>query len=89
MYIYKYRVPLPEGVDTLTLSSDNHKLLLLACSTADGGADALVPVTPLTTEMDYRELGGSSNLNDNRLVPRTVVASHQNGLAEAGRIRTE
>jgi alpha-mannosidase len=85
MYIYKYRVPLPEGVDTLTLSSDNHKLLLLACSTADGGADALVPVTPLTTEMDYRELGGSSNLNDNRLVPRTVVASHQNGLAEAGR----
>lgn len=89
MYIYKYRLPLPEGVDTLTLSSDNRKLLLLACSTADGGADAVVPVTPLVTEIDYRELGGGGSLDDGRLVPRTVTASHQNGSAEAGRFAND
>ena len=85
MYIYRYRVPLPEGTDTLTLSCDNRKLLLLACTTADGNSDALTPITPLTTKIDYRELGGSSDLDDGRLEPRTATASHQNGSAEAGR----
>lgn len=85
MYIYKYRLPLPQGVDTLYVNSDNRKLLLLACSTADGAADALTPVTPLVTEMDYRELGSGNSLDDDRLEPWKVVASHQNGSAEAGR----
>ena len=85
MYIYKYRLPLPEGVDTLMITSDNRKLFLLACSTADGAADALTPITPLVTEMDYHELCGGGSLDDNRLEPRSVMASHQNGSSEAGR----
>lgn len=84
MMAYRYSVPLPEGVTSFRILSSNVRLLLLAASTSSSPMDDLKDATPLTTEIDYRELGNArGDVQDGRLVPRGVSASQQNGSAEA------
>ena len=83
MYMYKYCITLPEGVNEVKLSSTDRKTFVLAATTSASHTDDLVAFTPLTTEIDYEELNGYSE--DNRLMPKTVTASHQNGTNEAGK----
>ena len=83
MYMYKYCIPLPEDVKEVNLTSTDRKTFLFAASTSASHADDLIAFTPITTEIDYKELG--DNMEDNRLMPKTVMASHQNGTSEAGK----
>jgi alpha-mannosidase len=83
MYMYKYCITLPKGVNEVKLSSTDRKTFVLAATTSASHTDDLVAFTPLTTEIDYEELNGYSE--DNRLMPKTVTASHQNGTNEAGK----
>ena len=87
MYMYKYCISLPEGVNEVRLSSTDRKTLVFAATTSASHTDDLVAFTPLTTEIDYNELG--ANADDNRLVPKTVTASHQNGTNEAGKFAND
>lgn len=87
MYIYKYRLPLPEGTTEVKFTSDNRKVLLFAATTSACKADDIVPFTKLTTEIAYNELGKEAK--DDRLVPKAVTASHQNGTNEAGRFAND
>ena len=87
MYMYKYCVPLPEGVNQVSLTSTDRKTFLFAATTSDSHADDLTAFTPITTEIDYKELG--ANTEDNRLMPKTVTASHQNGTNEAGKFAND
>ena len=87
MYMYKYCIPLPEGVNEVTLNSTDRKTFLFAATTSASHADDLTAFTPVTTEIEYKELGQQEE--DNRLVPKTVTASHQNGTNEAGRFAND
>ena len=87
MYMYKYCIPLPEGVNEVKLTCSDRKALVLAASTSASHADDLVAFTPVTTEIDYMELAGDTE--DNRLVPKTVTASHQNGTNEAAKFAND
>lgn len=85
LYIYKYCIPMPKGATTASLTSADRKTFLFAATTASAGADELKPFTPITTEVDYTELGTrQSQTDDHRLVPSAVQASHQNGTNESG-----
>ena len=84
LYIYKYGIVLPEGVETVTVSSSDRKTFLFAATTSRTQTDDIKPFTPLTTEIQYNELTPETNELDGRLVPKTVTASHQNGTSEAG-----
>ena len=87
MYMYKYCIPLPEGVNEVKLTCTDRKTFVLAATTSASHTDDLVAFTPLTTEIDYNELNG--NTEDNRLEPKTVTASHQNGTNEAGKFAND
>lgn len=82
LYIYKYGVTLPEGVSEVKVVSSDHKSFLFAASTSASRCDDVEVFTPLTTEVEYDELGDVDWM-DGRLVPRSVSASHQNGTNEA------
>lgn len=86
LYIYKYGIELPEGVTQVTLTASDRKTFLFAATTSASHADDIVHFAPLTTEVrsftDW-SLADSDRQTDNRLVPRTVSASHQNGTNEA------
>ena len=82
MYIYKYGVTLPEDVTEVKLVSSDRKTFLFAASTSASRCDDVEAFAPLTTEVEYDELGDMSWMDD-RLVPRSVSASHQNGTNEA------
>lgn len=86
LYIYKYGIVLPEGVTEVTLNSSDHKTFLFAATTSASQTDDIVPFASLTTEIE------SSLVNskwDDRLVPRSVSASHQNGTNEAARMAND
>lgn len=87
MYAYKYRLPLPEGVTQVKLTSPDRRALLLSAATSACRADDITPLTPLTTEIGYGELPGLSD--DGRLEPSSVAASHQNGTGEAGKMAAD
>lgn len=87
MYMYKYCVPLPEGVKEVKLTSSDRKTFVFSATTSASHADDVTAFTPITTEIDYNEL--SANAEDNRLVPKTVSASHQNGTNEAGKFAND
>jgi alpha-mannosidase len=82
LYIYKYGIELPEGINEVTLTSSDRKTFLFAASTSATQTDDIVHFTPLTTEIETPQppLGGEL---DNRLVPKSVSASHQNGTNES------
>lgn len=73
LYIYKYGIELPEGVNEVTIKSSNLKALLFAATTSDSQTDDIVPFAPLTTEIET----GNKMMWDDRLVPRSVTASHK------------
>lgn len=81
LYIYKYCVPLPEGINNVTISSSDRKLLLFAASLSDTQKDDITALSPLTTVIGYNELGDESGCGE-RLVPSSVKYSHQNGANE-------
>ena len=84
MMAYRYSIPLPEDATSVRILSNNSHLLLLAATTTSSPMDDLTSATPITTEIDYNELGGKKeDAEDGRLEPRSVKASHQNGTAEA------
>lgn len=81
LYIYKYGIELPEGVTEVTLSSSDRKTFLFAATVSATQTDDVVPFAPLTTEIET--IGMGQGTMDDRLVPRSVSASHQNGTNEA------
>ena len=83
LYIYKYVLPLADGVNEVTLPR-RHDLYVLAASLSDNKADDIKPFTNLNTYIDYTELGdvGDSGCGK-ELRPSTVNCSNQNGTAEA------
>lgn len=87
MYMYKFCIPLPEGVNEVTLTSTDRKTFVFAATTSASHTDDLVAFTPITTEISYKELG--KDTNDDRLVPKSVTASHQNGTNEAGKLAND
>lgn len=84
MMAYRYCIPLPQGASSVRILSSDARLLLLAATTSSSPMDDLQDATPITTETDYRELGSArDDAQDGRLTPRTVTASHQNGIKES------
>ncbi len=84
MMAYRYSVPLPQGASSVRILSNDSRLVLLAATTSSSPMDDLQEATPITTEIEYRELGSArADSLDHRLVPRRVTASHQNGTNEA------
>lgn len=84
MMAYRYCIPLPQGASSVRILSSDARLLLLAATTSSSPMDDLQDATPITTEIDYRELGSARDGGeDGRLIPRTVTCSHQNGTKEA------
>lgn len=83
MMMYRYSVPITEEATSFCIHSDN-SLLLFAASTSSSPMNEIQEATPLTTEIDYLELGNlDKDTSDSRLIPRTVRASQQNGTNEA------
>ena len=86
LYIYKYGIELPEGVSEVTLNSSDHKTFLFAATIAPNHNDDVVPFAPLTTEVETPKSWSMFITQwsmDDRLVPRSVSASHQNGTNES------
>lgn len=81
MYMYKYCVELPEGVNQISVSSDNRLLLLFAATLSDNKADDVKEVTPVNTFIQYKELGDQTRCGE-MLSPARVAYSHQNGTNE-------
>ena len=78
LYIYKYGIELPDGVNEVTINSSDRKTFLFAATIAACQTDDIVPFAPLTTEIETPQppLGGEFSM-DNRLVPKSVTASHK------------
>ena len=86
LYIYKYGIELPEGVSEVTLNSSDRKTFLFAATIAPNHNDDVVPFAPLTTEVETPKSWSmfiTQWSKDDRLVPRSVSASHQNGTNES------
>ncbi|MBR3857972.1 MAG: discoidin domain-containing protein, partial [Bacteroidaceae bacterium] len=83
LYIYKYCIELPDGINEVTISSSDHKTFLFAATTAANQADDVVAFTPLTTEIESSM--PDAQYADDRLVPSSVSASHQINTNEAAR----
>ena len=87
LYIYKYAVRLPEDVGSVTIKSSDRKTFLFAATLSAAKSDDVASLAPLTTEVGdemVNDQWSMVNWMDDRLVPRTVTASHQNGTNEAG-----
>ena len=88
LYIYKYGIELPEGVSEVTLTSSDRKTFLFAATVSDSQTDDIEAFMPLTTEIGTPQppLGGEL---DDRLVPKSVSASHQINTNEAARFAND
>ncbi len=84
MYMYKYCVELPEGVEEVKISGSDSKLFLFAATVAKNNTDDIAEFTPINTIIDYTELGDNTPCGS-QLQPTTVLASHQNGNNEAAK----
>ena len=82
MYIYKYCVELPEGINQVSITSDNRYGLLFAATLSDNKNDDLQEFTPVNTLIEYKELGDNTACGE-RLTPNKIVASHQISTAES------
>lgn len=83
-YIYKYGIELPDGVNEVTIKSSDLKTFLFAATTAANQCDDIDAFTPLTTEIESSKINGQW-LTDDRLVPKSVSASHYINNDEAPR----
>ncbi|MCR4920718.1 MAG: discoidin domain-containing protein, partial [Bacteroidaceae bacterium] len=88
LYIYKYGIALPEGVEQVAVKSSDRKTFLFAATTSDCRSDDVEPFAPLTTEVESLMFGAQGALDD-RLVPRSVSASHNNNDNEAARFAND
>ena len=92
LYIYKYGIELPEGTGEVTISASDRKTFLFAATAAPNHADDVTPFAPLTTEVEtpreWSTFMGQWSM-DNRLVPRSVSASHYNNDNEAARFAND
>ena len=89
LYIYKYGIALPDGVNEVTVSSSDLKTFLFAATTSASKADDIVPFAPLTTEIETSSSADGQWSMDGRLVPRSVSASHQISTNEAARFAND
>lgn len=85
LYIYKYGIKLPEGVNEVTVKSSDLKTFLFAATVAPNHNDDVVPFAPLTTEIEEGSMSDNQLSMDDRLVPKSVTASHQINNSEAAR----
>ena len=76
LYMYKYCVELPDGVNQVSISSDNRYGLLFAATLSDNKNDDLKEFTKVNTLIEYKELGDNTKCGE-RLTPSKIVASHQ------------
>ena len=86
LYIYKYGIELPEGVTEVTINASDRKTFLFAATVSPNHNDDVVPFAPLTTEVETPKSWSmfiTQWSKDDRLVPRSVSASHQNGTNES------
>ena len=84
LYIYKYGIELDDDINEVVVSSSDRKTFLFAATTSSSRADEVEAFAPLTTEIEPNEASMSNGWSiDDRLVPRSVSASHQNGTNEA------
>lgn len=87
LYLYKYRIDLPENVTEFTLTSSDRKVMLFAATLSDNSMDDVQEFTPINTTIGYDELGKDDE--EERLTPNTITASHQSGTAEAGKYASD
>ena len=83
LYIYKYGIELPEDVGEFTIKASDLKTFLFAATTATCQYDDIEAFAPLTTEIET--IAGGQQTTDDRLVPKSVTASHQINSNEAPR----
>lgn len=88
LYIYKYVLPLPRGVNSITLPR-NSNLYVLAATVSNNKSDNVLPFSEIGTYIDYAELGDASGKCGEQLAPDYVVASHQTGNHEAARMAAD
>ena len=87
LYIYKYGIELPDDVTEVTIKSSDRKTFLFAATIAASQVDDIEPFAPLTTEITTTDNGQQTT--DNRLVPRSVTASHKINDNEAGNMAND
>ena len=87
LYIYKYGIELPEGINEVTINSSDRKTFLFAATTSASQTDDIVAFAPITTEIEQNEACKSEWEEgwSDRLVPKSVTASHQINTNEAAR----
>ena len=83
LYIYKYGIELPEGISEVTINSSDRKTFLFAATISASQSDDIEAFAPLTTEIETTDNG--QQMTDDRLVPKSVTASHQINTNEAAR----
>lgn len=81
LYIYKYKVELPEGVNEITIHGADRKLMLFAATLSDNESDLTKPATNIFATVGYKELGDENGCGE-KLIPSAVKYSHQNGTNE-------
>lgn len=82
LYIYKYALALPEGVDQITLP-DSKGLYLIAATLSDNNHDDVRVASEVHTYPTANECGASVNFADGRLTPDRIVASAYVNSSEA------
>jgi alpha-mannosidase len=84
LYIYKYGIELPEGICEVSVKASDLKTFLFAATIAPNHTDDIVPFAPLTTEIESSMVNDRWSMDD-RLVPKSVTASHYINNNEAPR----
>ena len=82
LYIYKYALVLPEGVDEITLP-DAKGLYLIAATLSDNNHDDARPAKEVYTYPAANELGTTVNFEDGRLIPDKISANGYVNASEA------
>lgn len=82
LYIYKYALALPEGVDEITLP-DSKGLYLIAATLSDNNHDDVRAASEIHTYPTADELGTSVDFAGGRLIPDYVTANGSVNASEA------
>lgn len=82
LYIYKYALVLPEGVNEITLP-DSKGLYLIAATLSDNNHDDARPASEIYTYPAANELGNVVTFEDSRLIPDKISANGYVNASEA------
>ena len=82
LYIYKYALVLPEGVNEITLP-DSKGLYLIAATLSDNNHDDARPASEIYTYPAANELGNVATFEDSRLIPDKISANGYVNASEA------